>query len=73
MLRIVIYNPLLSSCEYMTGGTAVILGPTGRNFGAGMSGGTAYVYDPEVSKRKRKRKQRGYRFFDLQKNKKKSR
>ncbi len=30
--------------EYMTGGLAVILGPTGRNFGAGMSGGTAYVY-----------------------------
>lgn len=34
-------------CEYMTGGTAVILGKTGRNFGAGMSGGIAYVYDPE--------------------------
>jgi glutamate synthase (NADPH/NADH) large chain len=34
-------------CEYMTGGKAVILGPTGRNFGAGMSGGEAYVYDPE--------------------------
>jgi len=34
-------------CEYMTGGRAVILGPTGRNFGAGMSGGLAYVYDPE--------------------------
>ena len=33
-------------CEYMTGGTAVILGPTGRNFAAGMSGGVAYVYDP---------------------------
>ena len=33
-------------CEYMTGGRAVILGPTGRNFGAGMSGGIAYVYDP---------------------------
>ncbi|MTE18589.1 glutamate synthase large subunit [Streptomyces sp. TRM43335] len=32
-------------CEYMTGGTAVVLGPTGRNFGAGMSGGTAYVVD----------------------------
>lgn len=31
--------------EYMTGGTAVILGPTGRNLGAGMSGGTAYVLD----------------------------
>jgi glutamate synthase (NADPH) large chain len=34
-------------CEYMTGGRVVVLGPTGRNFGAGMSGGTAYVYDPE--------------------------
>ena len=32
-------------CEYMTGGCAVILGPTGVNFGAGMSGGIAYVYD----------------------------
>jgi len=32
-------------CEYMTGGTVVILGPTGRNFAAGMSGGTAYVLD----------------------------
>ncbi|QDT39527.1 glutamate synthase large subunit [Stratiformator vulcanicus] len=34
------------ACEYMTGGRAVILGPTGRNFAAGMSGGIAYVYDP---------------------------
>ena len=33
-------------CEYMTGGRVVILGETGRNFGAGMSGGIAYVYDP---------------------------
>jgi len=32
-------------CEYMTGGTVVVLGPTGRNFGAGMSGGRAYVLD----------------------------
>ena len=32
-------------CEYMTGGRAIILGPTGRNFGAGMSGGIAYVLD----------------------------
>jgi len=32
-------------CEYMTGGCAVIIGPTGRNFAAGMSGGTAYVLD----------------------------
>ncbi len=34
-------------CEYMTGGRAVILGKTGRNFGAGMSGGIAYVWDRE--------------------------
>ncbi len=34
-------------CEYMTGGRVVILGETGRNFGAGMSGGIAYVLDPE--------------------------
>jgi glutamate synthase (NADPH/NADH) large chain len=33
-------------CEYMTGGRVVVLGPTGRNFAAGMSGGIAYVYDP---------------------------
>jgi glutamate synthase (NADPH) large chain len=33
-------------CEYMTGGRVVVLGDTGRNFGAGMSGGIAYVYDP---------------------------
>jgi glutamate synthase (ferredoxin) len=32
-------------CEYMTGGRVVVLGPTGRNFGAGMSGGVAYVFD----------------------------
>jgi glutamate synthase (NADPH/NADH) large chain len=36
-------------CEYMTGGRAVILGPTGRNFAAGMSGGFAYVWDPDRS------------------------
>jgi glutamate synthase (NADPH/NADH) large chain len=35
-------------CEYMTGGTVVVLGDTGRNFGAGMSGGIAYVYDPRA-------------------------
>lgn len=34
-------------CEYMTGGTVVVLGPTGRNFAAGMSGGVAHVYDPD--------------------------
>ena len=34
-------------CEYMTGGKVIVLGTTGRNFAAGMSGGIAYVYDPE--------------------------
>jgi glutamate synthase (ferredoxin) len=34
-------------CEYMTGGRVVVLGPTGRNFGAGMSGGIAYVLDQD--------------------------
>jgi len=36
-------------CEYMTGGTVVVLGTTGRNFAAGMSGGIAYVYDADGS------------------------
>ena len=36
-------------CEYMTGGRVVVLGKTGRNFGAGMSGGTAYVWDSDGS------------------------
>jgi glutamate synthase (NADPH/NADH) large chain len=35
------------ACEYMTGGVVVILGATGRNFGAGMTGGVAYVWDPD--------------------------
>jgi len=34
-------------CEYMTGGRVVVLGPTGRNFGAGMSGGVAFLHDPD--------------------------
>ncbi len=34
-------------CEYMTGGRTVVLGPTGKNFAAGMSGGIAYVLDPD--------------------------
>ena len=34
-------------CEYMTGGCVVVLGPTGKNFAAGMSGGIAYVLDEE--------------------------
>ncbi len=38
-------------CEYMTGGTVVILGRVGRNFGAGMTGGAAYVWDPEMTLR----------------------
>ncbi|WP_120718102.1 glutamate synthase large subunit [Tsuneonella amylolytica] len=40
-------------CEYMTGGTVVVLGQTGRNFAAGMSGGVAYVYDEDGSFAKR--------------------
>ncbi len=40
-------------CEYMTGGTVVVLGATGRNFAAGMSGGIAYVYDPQGKFRER--------------------
>ena len=36
-----------NGCEYMTGGTAVILGPVGDNFGAGMTGGMAFVYDAD--------------------------
>jgi glutamate synthase (NADPH/NADH) large chain len=36
-----------NGCEYMTGGTVVILGPVGDNFGAGFTGGMAFVYDPE--------------------------
>jgi glutamate synthase (NADPH/NADH) large chain len=36
-------------CEYMTGGAIAVLGETGKNFAAGMSGGVAYVYDPDGS------------------------
>ena len=36
-----------NGCEYMTGGNAIILGPIGSNFGAGMTGGMAFLYDPE--------------------------
>ena len=39
-------------CEYMTGGRVVIIGPTGRNFAAGMSGGIAYVWDREGALKK---------------------
>ncbi|MFO1456523.1 MAG: glutamate synthase large subunit [Steroidobacteraceae bacterium] len=40
-------------CEYMTGGRVVVLGPTGRNFGAGMSGGIAYLFDENGTQQKR--------------------
>ena len=40
-------------CEYMTGGTVVVLGRIGRNFGSGMSGGVAYIYDPSELYRER--------------------
>ena len=40
-------------CEYMTGGRVVVLGPTGRNFAAGMSGGVAYVLDEDGTFAKR--------------------
>ncbi|MFS4469789.1 glutamate synthase large subunit [Maribacter sp. 2210JD10-5] len=40
-------------CEYMTGGVAIILGEVGRNFGAGMSGGIAYIYDEKKTFKKR--------------------
>ena len=40
-------------CEYMTGGTVVVLGRTGRNFAAGMSGGVAYVFDADGTFRER--------------------
>jgi glutamate synthase (NADPH/NADH) large chain len=36
-----------NGCEYMTGGTAVILGPVGDNFGAGFTGGAAFIYDAD--------------------------
>ncbi len=43
--RVVVEGVGDHGCEYMTGGTVVILGDTGRNFAAGMSGGIAYIYD----------------------------
>lgn len=42
-----------NGCEYMTGGTAVVLGKVGMNFGAGMTGGMAFVYDADASFEKR--------------------
>ncbi len=44
-------------CEYMTGGLVIVLGPTGKNFAAGMSGGIAYVYDAEGTFEKRLNKE----------------
>ena len=38
-----------NGCEYMTGGVAVLLGQVGQNFGAGMTGGMAFVYDPDAT------------------------
>ncbi|MEC8108876.1 MAG: glutamate synthase large subunit [Pseudomonadota bacterium] len=38
-----------NACEYMTGGTVVVLGEVGQNFGAGMTGGMAFIYDPQDS------------------------
>jgi glutamate synthase (NADPH/NADH) large chain len=38
-----------NACEYMTGGTVVVLGEVGHNFGAGMTGGMAFIYDPQGS------------------------
>lgn len=45
--KVVVEGVGAHGCEYMTGGVAVILGQTGRNFAAGMSGGVAYVYDAD--------------------------
>jgi glutamate synthase (ferredoxin) len=45
-VRVVVEGAGDHACEYMTGGRVVVLGKVGRNFGAGMSGGVAYVYDP---------------------------
>jgi glutamate synthase domain-containing protein 3 len=45
--RIVVEGVGDHGCEYMTGGIVLILGKTGRNFGAGMSGGIAYIYDED--------------------------
>ncbi|MFB4160780.1 glutamate synthase large subunit [Geomicrobium sp. JSM 1781026] len=47
--RVVVEGVGDHALEYMTGGTVVVLGETGKNFAAGMSGGTAFVYNPEQS------------------------
>ncbi|MEB3100886.1 glutamate synthase large subunit [Ferviditalea candida] len=46
-VRVVVEGVGDHGCEYMTGGRVVVLGPTGRNFAAGMSGGIAYLFDPD--------------------------
>ena len=46
-VNVVVHGVGDHGCEYMTGGTVVILGETGRNFAAGMSGGVAYIFDPK--------------------------
>jgi glutamate synthase (NADPH/NADH) large chain len=45
--RVVVEGCGANGCEYMTGGIAVLLGTVGQNFGAGMTGGMAFVYDPD--------------------------
>ena len=47
LAKVVVEGCGSNGCEYMTGGIAVILGTIGANFGAGMTGGMAYLYDPE--------------------------
>ena len=46
------FKALFYGCEYMTGGAVVIIGETGRNFAAGMSGGVAYIFDKNNSFKK---------------------
>ena len=51
-LKVVVEGVGDHACEYMTGGTVVIIGSAGRNFAAGMSGGTAFVFDKDMSFKK---------------------
>lgn len=52
-------------CEYMTGGVVVVLGLTGRNFAAGMSGGIAYVYDTDGSFRGKTNGENFYQIYSI--------
>ena len=52
-LYAVVEGPGDHGCEYMTGGRVIVLGKTGRNFAAGMSGGIAYIYDKDLLFKKR--------------------